>query len=164
MVRIVEPLRKKKGAIGSLLVAIVAAAGVWAGYLAWDSDNQDSPVVRGPEDHLFSWRCHDGHVFTAKGACRPRACSCGQPAYPVLRYRCPRCKDGPRELRVMFDEATRLVRDVEVTPGKWVPASPIVRCPECGGELLSMPKLHPMDRKSSAKDEKAGGTESDLPS
>ena len=105
MVRIVIHGTRNKGAIASLLVAVVAAASVWAGYWVWHHDDTVVPQKRSIEDVIVRWRCPNGHVFEAKGSYDAIPCpTCSQPARVLITYRCP--EHPTVDLLVMFDETT----------------------------------------------------------
>lgn len=163
MVRIGDPTQGNQTARASLIVAGLVAAVVWAGYWAWHSEQAPVAVRRGPQDFMFTWRCPQGHRFPARGAFGPRACTCGQPAYPVIRYRCLSGRHGPFELRVMFNSDTGRVSDVEMEPDKWIPAASGVLCPVCGARMTPVPALHPLESRTVEKDQEADGTHDNPP-
>ena|GEM_PF-4665740 len=162
MVRIVIHGTRNKGAIASLLVAVVAAASVWAGYWVWHHDDRVVPQKRSIEDVIVRWRCPNGHVFEAKGSYGAIPCpTCNQPARVLITYRCP--KHSTVDLLVMFDETTGKPTHVQFEGGKWIPVSTIIPCPHCGREMH--PKRYsPFEKTDTAAQRKAGGPPANPPS
>ena len=161
MVHIIIHGGRNKGAIASLLVAVVAAASVWAGYWVWHHDETVVPKPRTLKDVIVCWRCPNGHVFEAKGAYDAIPCpTCRQPARVLITYQCP--KHPAVDLLVMFDEATDKPTHVRFEGGKWVPVSKFIPCPHCGREMH--PKHRdPFEKTSTAAQQKAGGPPANPP-
>ena len=137
--RVVFPGGRNRPAIASLLVAILAAVGSWMAYWVWHRDTELVGQTRGPGDVTFNWRCPNGHSFRAPGAYDPKPCpACGQLAYVHITYRCLDC--GERDLRVLFDPATKKVGKVQYKPDEWASALPFIRCPTCGHKMDSQEK------------------------
>ncbi len=161
MVRIVLEGGRNRGAIASLLVAVVAAASVWAGYCVWHHDDSVVPVQRDLKDVIMDWRCPNGHVFPAKGDYGALPCpSCGQPAHIVITYECP--QHHVFDLLVMFDEQTGKPSNVQFETGNWRDVSTMIPCPACG-RALHPKQRGPFDKAGSAGKQKAGGAPTDPP-
>ena len=139
MVRIILHPERSKGAIASLLVAVVAATSIWAAYWVWHRHHDDVALQRTILDLVLDWQCPDGHQFEAKGLYTTRACPiCGKPARIIITYECP--KHGIYRLPVIFDELTGKPTDVRYPSGEWLHISDTVPCPRCAGEM------HPKQR------------------
>lgn len=154
MVRIVFPGGRNKGAIASLLAAVVAGASVWAGYWVWHRDGQVVAVQRRLQDFTLNWRCPKGHVFPHSGAYGSIPCpTCGAPAQVVITYECP--AHGRFEALVMFDKTTDRPAAVQFEPGKWINVSTVIPCPRCGHEMHPT-KRSPFDRVGTTSKEQPG--------
>ena len=162
MVRIILHGGRNKGAIASLLVAVVAAASVWAGYWVWHHEERLTAVQRTLTDITVQWRCPNGHVFWLPGAYEPVACpTCGQPAQVLVPYECP--KHGTVDLVVMFDKRTRQVSKVQWQSGQWISAAPFIRCPFCDQEIHPKRRT-PFDSPGTAAEKKPPVASADTPS
>lgn len=161
MVRIILEGGRNRGAIASLLVVVVAAASVWAGYWVWHRDDEVVPVQRDIKDIIMRWRCPNGHVFPSWGTYGALPCpSCGQPAHIVITYECP--QHGVFDALVMFDEQTGKPTNVQFETGKWINVSTTIPCPTCGGAMH--PKQRDLfDNTGATEKQKAGGAPANPP-
>ncbi|MBI4718234.1 MAG: hypothetical protein HY763_10545 [Planctomycetes bacterium] len=102
------------------------------------SDEPDSEVYhRTLPETTLDWRCDSGHTFRATGQAEPRTCSrCGQPAYPVATFECPR--HGPLTVSARYevgaDGITRLSQ-VRIGSQDWTAAEGGLVCPRCNAPL-----------------------------
>lgn len=150
MVRIAFKNRVNRATLISLLVMMAAAAGIWVCYWSWHHEEELVPVQRDLGDFVVHWRCPQGHVFAAKGACQSIPCpTCRQPAHILITYLCP--THGPVGLLVMYDETTCELTHVQYGSGDWVSAVPFIRCPHCGCRMRPkgsnlFPKITPSDK------------------
>ncbi|MCP4591313.1 MAG: hypothetical protein GY842_11235 [bacterium] len=161
MVRVFES-RRNKGAIVSLLVAVLAAGSVWLGHWVWHRDDLVVPVQRTLEDVIVTWRCPGGHRFEAHGKAEAIPCpTCRQPAQIVITYRC--MEHGPQEVTVMFDPASGKPTNVQYAPGGWVEVTDSIPCPSCGRRMHPQART-PFDGQVPSANRKAGGDSADLPS
>ena len=162
MVRAILNPGRNKGAITSLLMAIAAAVVIWAGFWVWHREDQTISSQRRINDVVVRWRCPNQHVFEANGATKAIPCpTCGQPAHVLVTYVCP--EHGEFEMLVMYDEETGRPCRVQWKPGKWIPVSTIIPCPQCN-EPIHPKRRNPFDELTTAQKQKADAPSDNPPS
>ncbi len=137
-VRIVKPRALPRAARISLFAAVAASCVALALWRWWRPETVESVYRRSVADVELTWRCEDGHTFTAAGQVDGRVCAmCDKPAFAITTYECK--LHGPYDVSVRFaanpDGSTRLAQ-VRVHGGDWFPATADLPCPKCGQPLM----------------------------
>ncbi len=126
----------------------------FAAWRWWSAEPQAEVVYRRSiVDVDLTWKCVDGHTFTAAGQIEDRACAmCDQPAFPITIYECK--LHGPYEVAVRFartPDGSSYVSHIRLLSGDWVPAGEGLTCPRCGQPLTRSPtEPEPRGKKRSS--------------